>query len=51
MGDQRKEDDTWDFMLDHERKIGYIRITGFGRDTEEELTRPSTNSNARRCAG
>jgi carboxyl-terminal processing protease len=39
MGDQRKSDDTWDFMLDHERKIGYIRITGFGRDTERDLTR------------
>jgi carboxyl-terminal processing protease len=39
MGDQRKSDDSWDFMLDHERTIGYIRITGFGRDTEHDLTR------------
>jgi carboxyl-terminal processing protease len=40
MGDRRKDtDDSWDFMLDHERKIGYIRITSFGRDTERDLAR------------
>ncbi len=39
MGDQRKGDDAWDFMLDHERKIGYIRITSFSRDTEHDLTK------------
>ncbi|HEY4308001.1 MAG TPA: S41 family peptidase [Pirellulales bacterium] len=37
MGDQRKGDDSWDFMLDHDRKIGYIRITSFSRDTEHDL--------------
>ena len=39
MGDQRKSDDSWDFMLDHDRKIGYIRITSFSRDTEQDLTK------------
>ncbi|HEY2837605.1 MAG TPA: S41 family peptidase [Pirellulales bacterium] len=39
MGDQRKDDDSWDFLLDHEKKIGYIRVTAFGRDTERDLTR------------
>ncbi|HVU86155.1 MAG TPA: S41 family peptidase [Pirellulales bacterium] len=39
MGDQRKADDSWDFMLDHDRKIGYIRITSFSRDTEQDLTK------------
>lgn len=39
MGDQRNNNDTWDFMLDRERKIGYIRITGFGRDTEQDVVR------------
>lgn len=39
MGDQRKPDDSWDFMLDHDRKIGYIRITSFSRDTEQDLTK------------
>ena len=37
LGDERKSDDSWDFMIDHERKIGYIRITGFGRETEHDL--------------
>jgi carboxyl-terminal processing protease len=39
LGDKRKDDDTWDYMLDHERKIGYIRVTNFGRDTEQDLER------------
>ncbi len=39
MGDQRKGDDAWDFMLDHQRKIGYIRITSFSRDTEHDLAK------------
>src|SRR5262249_34495253 len=29
MGDSRKPDDTWDWMLDKERKIGYVRVTSF----------------------
>jgi len=37
LGDKRKESDQWDFMLDDERKIAYIRITGFGRQTPGEL--------------
>ncbi len=37
MGDRRKDDDSWNFMLDDENKIGYIRITNFVSDTAEEL--------------
>ena len=37
MGDQRKESDAWDFMLDHDSHIGYVRITGFSRDTAHDL--------------
>ena len=37
LGDRRKKDDTWDFMLDHDKKIGYVRITGFSRDTADQL--------------
>lgn len=37
MGDRRKPDDTWDFMLDHEKKIGYIRITNFVADTADHV--------------
>ncbi|MBV8233821.1 MAG: S41 family peptidase, partial [Planctomycetaceae bacterium] len=37
LGDNRKSDDAWDFMLDKENKIGYLRITSFIQNTTEEL--------------
>jgi carboxyl-terminal processing protease len=37
LGDRRKSDDSWDFMLDRDRRIGYVRITAFSRDTASEL--------------
>jgi carboxyl-terminal processing protease len=37
LGDSRKPDDTWDFMLDKDRKIGYVRITSFIQNTTDEL--------------
>jgi carboxyl-terminal processing protease len=37
LGDKRKPDDSWDFMLDHDKHIGYVRISGFSRDTAEDL--------------
>ena len=37
MGDRRKEDDTWEFMLDDQRKIGYVRLTAFSRTTASDL--------------
>jgi carboxyl-terminal processing protease len=37
LGDSRKPDDQWDFMLDKERKIGYVRISSFIQNTTEEL--------------
>jgi carboxyl-terminal processing protease len=37
LGDRRKPDDTWDYMLDPEKKIGYIRISSFIQNTTEEL--------------
>ena len=37
LGDSRNPDDTWDYMLDHDKKIGYIRITNFIQNTAEEL--------------
>ncbi len=37
LGDGRKPDDSWDFMLDKENKIGYVRITSFIQNTAEEL--------------
>ncbi len=37
LGDRRKPDDTWDFMLDPQTATGYIRVTAFSRDTASEL--------------
>ncbi len=37
LGDARKSDDTWDFMLNRDKRIGYIRITAFGRDTAGDV--------------
>jgi carboxyl-terminal processing protease len=37
LGDHRKSDDTWDYMLDHDKKIGYLRITAFSRDTAHDV--------------
>lgn len=36
-GDRRRSDDSWEFMYDRERGIGYIRITSFSRYTVREL--------------
>ena len=37
LGDRRLEDDSWDWYLDEEKKIGYIRLTSFSRRTSEDL--------------
>jgi carboxyl-terminal processing protease len=36
-GDTRNDRDEWNFMLNRDQKIGYIRILSFGRDTHREL--------------
>jgi carboxyl-terminal processing protease len=37
LGISRKDDDTWNYMLDQDKKIGYVRLTAFSRDTVKEL--------------
>jgi carboxyl-terminal processing protease len=37
LGDSRKSDDTWDFMLDRGKHIGYLRIAAFSRDTAADV--------------
>ena len=37
LGDQRLEGGDWDFMLDHENRIGYIRLASFSRHTADDL--------------
>jgi len=39
LGDRRTKEDQWDFMYDREKRIGYIRVTSFGRDTVRDLRR------------
>jgi len=51
LGDRRKSDDSWDFMLDPERKIGYIRITTFSRDTAADLKKALEDLKARKLRG
>lgn len=38
-GDIRKPDGHWDFMLDKDKKIGYVRINNFVQNTAGELKR------------
>ena len=33
LGDRRKADDTWDFMLDAKQGVGYVRLSAFSRET------------------
>jgi carboxyl-terminal processing protease len=37
LGDHRKPDDQWDFMIDKDKKIGYVRVTSFIQSTADEL--------------
>ena len=37
LGDAYKADDSWNFMYNADKKIGYIRLTSFSRDTTKEL--------------
>lgn len=37
LGDRYKPDGTWEYMLDPEKKVGYVRLTSFSRDSVKEL--------------
>jgi carboxyl-terminal processing protease len=37
LADHRRPDDTWDFMLDEQRKIGYVRLTQIGKQSADEM--------------
>jgi carboxyl-terminal processing protease len=37
LSDRRKVDDSWDFMFDRDKHIGYVRISAFSRDTAQDL--------------
>jgi C-terminal peptidase prc len=37
LGYRRKADDSWDFLVDHKNKIGYIRLTSFARTSYRDM--------------
>jgi carboxyl-terminal processing protease len=37
LGDRRRPDGHWDYLIDPDKKIGYIRITSFIQKTADEL--------------
>ncbi len=51
LGDRRKADDSWDFMLDADKHIGYIRITTFSRDTAQDLKKAMDDLRHRKLRG
>jgi carboxyl-terminal processing protease len=51
LGDRRKSDDNWDFMLDPDKRIGYIRITTFSRDTAQDLKKAMEELKGRKLKG
>lgn len=39
LGDHLTPDDHWDYLIDADKKIGYVRITNFIQNTTDELTK------------
>ncbi len=39
LGSHRNADDSWNYYVDEDKKVGYIQITGFSRHTLAELRR------------
>ena len=37
LGYKRNPDDSWSYLCDEQRRIGYIRLTSFSRQTHEDL--------------
>jgi carboxyl-terminal processing protease len=50
-GARRKADQTYDFMLDHVNKIGYVRVSQFTEPTVEELRSALEQLKAQDCKG
>src|SRR6185436_1788835 len=36
-GDHRRPDNTWEFMLDDEKRIGYLRLGSISKQSAEEM--------------
>lgn len=51
MGDRRKPDLTWELMLDEPRKIGYVRLTYFAKQSAQEMQAALEHLTARQMQG
>ena len=51
LGDTHKPDDSWEFMLDNDAKLGYIRMTSFSRETTAELKKALEELKSRKMRG
>jgi carboxyl-terminal processing protease len=51
VGHQRKPDNTWDYWLEPEKKLAYIRVGSFSRHTAEELRKALTTLRAEGLKG
>jgi carboxyl-terminal processing protease len=51
LGDHRKPDDTWDFMLDPRARLGYVRVAAFSRETGNELRKALGELQAQKLRG
>jgi carboxyl-terminal processing protease len=51
LGDVRKPDDSWDFLLDKDSKIGYVRITNFIQNTAADVKKALTELTAQGMRG
>jgi carboxyl-terminal processing protease len=51
LGDTRKANGQWDFMLDKSKKIGYLRVAGFMAKTAEEVKEALTELKAEDMKG
>jgi len=51
LGDRRLPDGSWDYMIDKERKIGYIRLSTFSETAPSEMKEALTTLNQQGMTG
>src|SRR5262249_19224038 len=51
LGIKRKSDDTWDYMIDPETKIAYVRLTQFQQRSAGDMTKVMTELNKQGIKG
>ena len=51
LGDHRKPDDTWEYLVDPQKRIVYVRLTAFSRDTAGHLRNVLADLNKKKIGG